>query len=140
MIMTHKYDDAIKSAVFVYERLAEHERQHGQPVKNDSEMWKEIDFNSADPELAAHFIANMVSLAKFNQHWDSDISQWCDEVLMRRPVYIRQRDDRWNTNSNNIMIWRLMMLYREVVQQELDMMELNNFNDHFETDPPPPQH
>lgn len=130
--MTQKYDDSIKSAVFVYERLAEHERQHGQPVKNDAEMWKEVDFNSADPELAGHFIENMVSLAKFNKHWDQDIEQWCDAVLKRNPVHLRQRGDKWTTNSNNIMIWRLMMLFREVVQQELDMMELNTFSEHFE--------
>ena len=130
--MTQKYNDGIKSAVFVFERLEQHTKQHGQPVKNDAEMWKEVDFNSADAELAEHFIENMMSLAKFNNHWDTNIEQWCNDVLKRKPVHLRQRGDKWTTNNNNVMIWRLMMLFREVVNQELDMMELNNFNEHFE--------
>jgi len=127
-----KYHDGIKSAVFVFERLEQHEKQHGKPVKNDAELWREVDFNSADAELAGHFIDNMVSLAKFNTHWDHDMAQWCNDVLQRRPVHLRQRGDKWTTNNNNVMIWRLMMLFREVVNQELDMMALNTFHDHFE--------
>ena len=130
--MTQKYEDSIKSAVFVFERLEQHTKEHGQPVKNDAEMWREVDFNSADAELAEHFIENMRSLAKFNNHWDEDMAAWCDEALKRKPVHLRQRGDKWTSNNNNIMIWRLMMLFREVVNQELDMMELNNFNEHFE--------
>jgi hypothetical protein len=130
--MTQKYNDSIKSAVFVFERLEQHTKEHGQPVKNDAEMWKEVDFNSADPELSTHWILNLQSLAKFNNHWDTEMTQWCTEVLMRKPVHLRQRGDKWTTNNNNVMIWRLMMLFREVVNQELDMMELNTFNEHFE--------
>jgi hypothetical protein len=103
---------------------------------------RDVEFDCVEAAVATHTLHMPsamsdeaefpLSLAKFNNHWDTNIEQWCNDVLKRKPVHLRQRGDKWTTNNNNVMIWRLMMLFREVVNQELDMMELNNFNEHFE--------
>ena len=110
--MTQTNSDQLKVAQ-IYERFAEHVKLYDKPVRNDKWIWKAVD------EMTPQQFVYLIHVARDNKFWNIDIESWVDEVCDRDPFWIRQTKDKMKTRHNNNMIWKILMLAREVMGQRI---------------------
>jgi hypothetical protein len=109
--------DAIRVAE-IYERFNEHIKLHGEPTRNDTGLWNEL-IETMTPQT----LLDCCILAHDHQDWHSDIHEWVEEVFERSPFYIRTKAERKKKCKNNLQIWHLLMMMREVIEAKLKDQE-----------------
>ena len=97
----------------IYDRFEEHIKLYDKPVRNDKWIWRVVD------EMTPEQLLYLLHFAKDNQYWNIEIDSWIDEVCDRNPFWIRQSKDKMKSRHNNNMIWKIMMLAREVMKEKI---------------------
>lgn len=97
----------------IYDRFEEHIKLYDKPVRNDKWIWRVVD------EMTPEQLLYLLHFAKDNQYWNLEIDSWIDEVCDRDPFWVRQSKDKMKSRHNNNMIWKIMMLAREVMKERI---------------------
>ena len=108
------YTEAQTCIADIYDRFTQHDHLHGQPVRNDKQIWQWVD--GMTPEAMFY----MIYWAQRHPDYKStDFEDWIDQLAERSPFYVRTAGERWKKNNNNYYVWRLMMLMREAIRSQL---------------------
>lgn len=118
--------DAIRVAE-IYERFQEHIHLQGQPTKNDKQIWRWVD------DMSEQTFVDLYTFASEHQDWDVACETWLDKVAERSPFYVRLSAEHNRQSENNRLMWKMMMMFREIVQARLQE-EARPFNKLFEMD------
>lgn len=123
--MTPERIKSILPAVEIYERL-QHQRDtslDGKCYKNDKELWRMLD------DAEHHTFYDVAMLAMRHPQFTDQLDEWC----VSRHNHIRpfrDRKDKMRTSTNNNSAWKMLMLFREVIerwlreQQQLEQAEI----------------
>ena len=106
-------DTDMERVAEIYERFERHIELHKAPVRSDRQIWKWVD------EMSMETLIDLVRFAKAHKGWNYDLNDWMDEVALRSPFWVRNATDKHKSSNNNTMMWKLMMLFREVIEARL---------------------
>ena len=106
-------DDSLQRVAEIYERFERHIELHGAPVRSDKQIWKWVD------EMSMQTLVDLVRFAQAHGGWNYDLQSWMDEVADRSPFWVRNVTDKHKSSNNNTMMWKLMMLFREVIASRM---------------------
>jgi len=119
--------DAVRVAE-IWERFQEHIHLHGALVKNDKQLWRWVD------QMSEQTFVDLYTFAREHQDWDVACETWLERVEERTPpFYVRLKAEHNRQCDNNRFMWKMMMMFREIVQARLQE-EARPFNKLFEMD------
>lgn len=115
--MTPERYRSILPAVEIWERL-QHQRAtslDGKCYKNDKELWQMLD------DATHRTFIDVTDLAMRHDQFSHQLEEWCWERSTNNPNIrpFRDRKDKMRSSFNNNNAWRILMLFREVVEQWL---------------------
>jgi len=120
----HQDTDAVRVAE-IYERFQEHIHLQGTLIKNDRQIWRWVD------SITEQAFMDLYTFASEHQDWDADCERWVDQLAERTPFCVRLRSEQHRPCENNRLMWKMLMLFREMVQARL-AAEAHSFHKHFE--------
>jgi hypothetical protein len=106
--------EAQETIIKIWDRLVQHDEEHGTSQRNDQGLWDLLD------SMSLEALVTLKSLAK--QHTDyreSDYSDWFAELKQREPFKVRLKSERYKSNGANNLIWKLTMLAKEWIRASL---------------------
>ena len=107
-----------KCVADIWDRLAQHDQEHGGSQRNDQHLWQLLD--SVDQEA----FAILRELAKDHAHYDeSDFDDWYATLATREPFLIRLKSERYKSNGSNTLIWKLLMMAKEIIRARLKRVD-----------------